>query len=102
MVALIFGWGEGDSNLVETVVGIYDSEELIPEKYKKYPITEDLTYGELRKNRESVYYGLNKVPEDDMVKFSFGWCNGPTYYRVQSITLNELISYQGMQEDWFK
>lgn len=102
MVALIFGWGEGDSNLVETVVGIYDSEESIPEQYKKRPITEDLTYEKLRKERGAVYYGLNKVSEEDMEKFSFGWCNGPTYYRVQPITLNEPITYQGMLEDWFK
>jgi len=102
MVALIFGWGEGDSNLVETVVGIYDSEESIPEQYKQWPITEDLTYVELRKNREVVYYGLNEVSEDEINKFGFGFCNGPTYYRVQPITLNERIAYQGMQEDWFK
>lgn len=101
MYALIFGWAEGDSNLVETVVGIYDSEESIPEKYKKCPITDDLTYEELRKRRESVYYGLNKVPEEDMTRFSFEWFSGPTYYRVQPITLNERITYQGMQKDWF-
>lgn len=101
MVALIFGWGEGDSNLVETVVGIYDSEEAIPEQYKIRPITENLTYEELRKNRGAVYYGLNKVSEEDMEKFRFGCYSGNSYYRVQSITLNEPISYQGMQEDWF-
>lgn len=101
MVALIFGWGEGDSNLVETVIGVYDSEESIPEQYKQWPITEDLTYEELRKNRGAVYYGLNEVPEDDINKFDFGWCAGPTYYRVQPITLNERIAYQGMQKDWF-
>ncbi len=102
MVALIFGWGEGDSNLVETIVGIYDSEESIPEQYKKCPITENLTYAELRKNKGAVYYGLNEVPEDDINKFDFGWCAGPTYYRVQPIILNEPITYQGVQKDWFK
>lgn len=101
MVALIFGWGEGDSNLVETIVGIYDSEESIPKQYKEFPITEDLTYEKLRKERGAVYYGLNKVPEEDMEKFSFEWYSGPTYYRVQPIILNEPILYQGMQKDWF-
>ena len=101
MVALIFGWGEGNSNLVETVVGIYDSEESIPEQYKNRPITEDLTYTELRKNRGAVHYGLNEVSEEDINKFDFGCYAGPTYYRVQPITLNELIPYQGMQKDWF-
>jgi hypothetical protein len=102
MVALIFGWGEGDSNLVETVVGIYDSEESIPEQYKKRPITEDLTPEELHKNKGAVYYGLNKVPENDIDKFNFGCYCGSTYSRVQPIILNEPITYQGMQEDWFK
>jgi hypothetical protein len=93
MVALIFGWGEGDSNLVETVVGIYDSEESIPEQYKKRPITKDLTPEELYKKRGAVYYGLNEISKDDIDKFGFGSYTGPTYYRVQPIILNEPIVY---------
>lgn len=77
MIALIFGWGEGDSNLVESVIGIYDSEEFIPEKYK----TSD----------EDIHYlGFqNELSDDEMEEYSS--YNGPCYIRLQEIKINEKI-----------
>lgn len=77
MIALIFGWGEGDSNLVESTIGIYDSEESVPEKYK---ISE----------KNIHYLGFrNELSDDEIWKYSS--YNGPCYIRLQEIKINEKI-----------
>ena len=77
MIALIFGWGEGDSNLVESTIGIYDSEESVPEKYK---ISE----------KNIHYLGFrNELSEDEIRKYRR--YSGPCYIRLQEIKINEKI-----------
>ena len=68
MIALIFGWEEGDSNLVESVLGIYDSEESIPGKYRI-------------SNEDVDYLGFKDNSDYD----------APCYIRLQEIEINKEI-----------
>lgn len=76
MLALIVGWGESGSKLIEQVIGIYDSESTVPKKFRQ----------------KEHYYGIiDEVPDKHYEKYYFGKYTGTVYYRLQPVEINKMI-----------
>ncbi len=77
MYAVIYGWGEGDSNLVESVLGVYDSIENIPNQYK------------IPKDKIDFLGICTSLSSKQMDMYSD--YSGPSYIRFQEFEINHKI-----------
>lgn len=92
MIALIQNWIEGDSNLVQQIIGIFNNESDIPDFYKRTTYTKD----ELFNVKPKVKRFLN---EKEYIEFEknydrFGYYYGhPIFYSIKTINIGEIINW---------
>lgn len=90
MYALIFGYLDGDSYLTEVVLGIYDSEEAVPEKYKRVQKQNFKTrIDTFAKNVGVIYCGKQLDLSDPIIFDDSNSMTARPYYRLQSFEVNQ-------------
>lgn len=92
MIALVCNWFEGDGNLVQEIVGIFNDESEIPEFYKRTTFSEDelwrykpnykrfLNSEEYEKFKENVLDG----------EYDYGY---PGCYSLKEIEIGKIIEF---------
>jgi hypothetical protein len=88
MYALIHGYPDGDGYLVERVLGIYDSEESVPDKYKEI-LLKNIKTSKDAYNLETPIYCGTYLTESNKIIFEYGKMDCIDYYRLQFFEINQ-------------
>lgn len=95
MIALILGTPDGDGYLIERILGIYDSEESIPDEFKRQLRENIHSFEEIEDLTVPIYCGSNLTIKDPIIFYEEETSDAAMYYRIQPIELNQLVTFIG-------
>lgn len=95
MIALILGTPESDGYLIERIIGIYDSEESIPNHFKQQLRENIHSFDDIEDLAIPVYCGSNLTTKDPIIFMDEDTADAVTYYRIQQIEINSPINFIG-------
>lgn len=92
MIALVCNWFEGDSNLVQEIIGVFNDESEIPNDYKRTTFNDD----ELWEHKPDYKRFLNSEEYEEFKQKALNhdyWYGFPCCYSLKEIEVGKIIEF---------